>query len=42
MCLGWQSHAWGDQLRLIGRDVSDQQAFMPVLRDLRRRFDLTP
>ena len=36
-----QSHAWGDQLRLIGRDVSDQQAFMPVLRDLRRRFDLT-
>ncbi len=35
------SHAWGDQLWLIGRDVSDHQAFVPVLRDLRRRFDLT-
>jgi len=35
------SHAWGDQLLLIGRDVSDQQVFVAPLRDLRRRFDLT-
>lgn len=36
-----QSHAWGDQLQVIGRDVVDGQVLVPLLRELRRGFDLT-